>query len=238
MKLWAVALVLTLASGAMAAGPVRLSQPANASAFPRIAAPATPTTARINAALAALDRRWAGYARDCKAGGKDQEATRKVDVTMTGPRFLSLVAHDEEFCGGAHPDNSTLALVYDLKSGRLVDWKMLLGPRLVTNASKETVIDGSPIGVVRSPELQRLYLRALRKAPDYDRAWWDQCSETLSDPGLEFVLWPDAKTRGLVAEPQVVHVVAPCAEDVSIPAADLRQAGASPELLTALAAGR
>jgi hypothetical protein len=234
MKLGALTVILALASGAVAAEPVRLARPAGDATMPRITAPSTPATARINAALARLDKRWAGYVDDCEAGGKDNEAARSVEVTMAGPRFLSLVAHDEEFCGGAHPDNSTTALVYDLQSGRPVDWRILLGPRLAGVSHTDTVIDGTTIGVINSAELAKLYLRALRKSPDYDPAWWDQCSDTLKDPSLEFLLWPDAKTHGLVADPEVEHVVAPCGEEVSIPAADLRAAGADAALIAAL----
>jgi len=228
-----LAALAALAMSAAAPPAAKLSPPAKG-ALPRIVSPATPATAKINAALAALDRRWAGYVRGCKAGGKDKEATRTVDVTMTGSLFLSVVAHDQEFCGGAHPDDSTLALVYDLQSGRPVDWRGLLGPRLVTATRVDTVIDGTRVGFARSPELQRLYLTAVRKAPDYDPAWWDQCSEALSDPDLEFVLWLDARKHGLGAEPSLVHAVAPCAEDVTVPAAELRKAGADAELLAAL----
>jgi hypothetical protein len=217
-----------------AAGPaLKLTAP-HKGELPRIASPATPAAAKINAALATLDRRWGGYVRGCRAGGKDNEASRTAAVTMTGPRFLSIVASDEESCGGAHPDNSTLALVYDLTTGRPVDWRQLLGPRLVTATRTDTVIDGTRSGFAKSPELSQLYLRALRKSPDYDPAWWKECQETLTDEQLEFVLWPDARKHGLVAEPQVVHAVAPCAEDVAIPAAELRQAGASADLVAAM----
>lgn len=234
-RLRRVVFIILAAIVAMAAGPaMQLSASRSKAVLPRIVAPATPATAKINAALAVLDRRWADYARNCRAIGKDNEATRTVKVTMAGPRFLSLLASDEEFCGGAHPDNSTLALVYDLESGRPVDWSKLLGPRLASSARVETVLDGTRIGVVISPGLTRLYQSAVRKAPDYDPAWWNECSEALSDPNLEFVLWLDAKKRGLGAEPVLVHAVAPCAEDVTIPAADLRRAGADAELLAAL----
>jgi len=226
-------MILAISALALTAPAVQLSRPAKG-ALPRIVAPATPATAKINAALATLDRRWAGYVRECKAGGKDNEATRTVKVTAAGPRFLSIVASDYEECGGAHPDNSTLALVYDLQSGRPVDWRQLLGPKLAANTSVDTVIDGSKIGMVGSPELQRLYLKALRKSPDYDRAWWNECADTLQDPMLQFVLWLDGKTHGLAAEPVVVHAVAPCAEDVTIPASDLRGAGTASELLAGL----
>ncbi len=49
----ALGLALVLASGA-AAEPLRLARPASPSAFPRIAAPTTPATARINAALGSV----------------------------------------------------------------------------------------------------------------------------------------------------------------------------------------
>ena len=234
MRGWALALALALATAASAAEPVRLTKPISASAFPRIAAPTGPGAAKINAALARLDRRWAEFARDCRKAGKDNEATRQVKATMVGPRFLSLVASDEEFCGGAHPDNSTLALVYDLESGGPVDWRSLLGPRLTASTRVDTVIDGSRIGTAGSPELSRLYQRALRKSPDFDPAWWKECAEALQDPDLQFVLWPDTKSRGLVAEPVLVHAVAPCAEDATIPAAELRQSGADAAFTAAL----
>lgn len=234
MRGWVLSLALILATSAVAAEPVRLARPMSASALPRIAAPLTPQAAKINAALTRLDQRWASYARECRKSGKDNTATRSVKVTMAGLRFLSLVASDEETCGGAHPDNSTLALVYDLGSGRPVDWRVLLGPRLATATRLDTVIDGSKIGTAGSPELSRLYQRALRKAPGFDPAWWTECAEVLQDPDLQYVLWPDAKTRGLVALPVVVHAVAPCAEDATIPAGELKQAGADAGFVAAL----
>ncbi len=225
----AVFLALLLATGALAAEPVRLARPAGASAFPRIAAPQNAATAKINAALARLDRRWAGFARECGAGGKDNEASRRVEVTMAGPRFLSLVARDDESCGGAHPDTDTLALVYDLDMGRPVDWKALLGPKLVTDTSTDTVIDGTTIGMIGSKALQGLYLRQGKRDKD--------CADVLADPGLHFVAWLDGKRHGLVIEPVLPHVVAACGDDATIPVADLRRLGADPILSSALAGG-
>ena len=222
-------LVLVLATGTSAAEPVRLARATSASAFPRIAAPQTPATAKINAALTRLDRRWAGFVRECRAGGKDNEATRRIEATMAGPRVLSLVANDEESCGGAHPDNSTLALVYDLSTGRPVDWRQMLGPRLVAYTNTDTVIDGTTIGMIGSKALRDVYVRA--RKPDKD------CADVLTDPGLNFVAWLDGKRHGLAIQPVLPHVVAACGDDVTVPLPDLRRLGADPALTSALAGG-
>ena len=230
MRGWAFFLVLVLATGASAAEPVRLARATSASAFPRIAAPRTPATAKINAALSRLDRRWAGFMKECAAGGKDADAVRRVETPMAGPRFLSLVARDEELCGGAHPDNDTLPLVYDLDAGRPVDWRRLLGPRLVTETAVDTVIDGTPIGVIASRTLQGLYVRAAKPNSD--------CAEVLADPGLKFVAWLDARKRGIVIEPVLPHVTRACGDEQTVPLEELRRLGADPALTSALATGR
>ena len=229
MRCWALVLALVLATGVSAAEPVRLARPAKASAFPRIAAPQTPATAKINAALTRLDRRWAGFVKACGAGGKDANAERRVETTMAGPRFLSLVARDEQLCGGAHPDTDTLPLVYDLEAGRPVDWRKLLGPRLVTAIATDTVIDGTTVGEIASGTLQGLYVRGAK--PDGD------CSEVLGDPGLKFVAWLDGRKRGLVIEPVLPHVTRACGDEQTIGLADLRRLSAEPALTTALADG-
>ncbi len=228
MRAWIAGLALTLGvASAAAAMPVVLTRPPSAWTFPKIAAPKTPATAKINAALRRLDRRWAGFVKDCGAGGKDASAERRVETTLAGPRFLSLVARDEELCGGAHPDTDTLPLVYDLEAGRPVDWRKLLGPRLVTATATDSVIDGTTIGEIASKTLQGLYVRAAR--PDGD------CSEVLADPGLKFVAWLDGRRRGLVVEPVLPHVTRSCGEEQSISLEDLRRLGADAALTSALA---
>lgn len=204
-------------------------------ALPRIASPATPATARINAALGRLDRSWAGYVRDCLAGGKDNEAGRHVDVSMRGPRYLSLQAWDEEDCGGAHPDNSLTALTYDLETGRPVDWKQLLGSKLAAQTSVDNVIDGTTIGLVSSPELRRLYVQTLKASAAEPKDWWSDCADVLAADDLSFSLWLDAKKHAVAVRPELEHVVLACAEEADIAPATLHEMGASPELLAAFA---
>ena len=233
----ALALALILATGAAASEPVRLARATSTSAFPRIAVPQNAATAKINAALARLDRRWAGFVKDCRAGGKDNEASRGVEITMGGPRYLAVVAHDDESCGGAHPDESRTALTYDLAAGRPVDWGKLLGPRLVTTTAVDNVIDGTTIGLVSSPELSRLYVRTLKAKGGEDAGWWKDCDDVLADPDLRFSVWPNAKTHALMIEPELAHAVQACGDDAAISVATLRAFGASPDLLSALAGG-
>src|SRR5579862_8722902 len=96
----AVALVSALAaSPAMAADPaLTLTTPAALArdnpALPRIAAPAAPATARVNAALARLDAAWRAFLRDCASqpgGAGHAGTTRQVTVAMAGPTVLSVV---------------------------------------------------------------------------------------------------------------------------------------------------
>src|SRR6202044_3665920 len=130
-----------------------------------------PATTRINAAFDALDARWSRFMHGCP---KEGETGRVVEVTMSGPQFFSVVLNDSESCGGAHPDGSTLALVYDLSTGKPVDWKTLLGPRVALVTSIDTSVDGTRAGYFASAPLQALHLKSL-KATIHDKDWWEQC---------------------------------------------------------------
>jgi len=239
----AAAMAVVLAgSAARAADAVRLSVgpdlAKDSAALPRIAAPSTAATARINAALARLDRSWAGYVRDCLAGGKDNEASRRVEIAMRGPRYLAVLARDSEDCGGAHPDYSLTALTYDLQTGRPADWGRLLGPRLASSVGADSAIDGATIGLVSSPELRRLYVATLKARGGEPRDWWKDCDDVLADDSLQFSVWPDAKAGGLMLAPQLVHAVQACGEEVAISAPTLRSFGASPDLVAVLSGAR
>ena len=197
--------------------------------LPKIVSPTTPATARINAGFAALDKRWAGFMKDCP---KDGETGRAANVTMNGPQFFSVVVNEEEDCGGAHPDSSTLALVYDLSTGKPVDWKTLLGPKAALTTSVDSVADGARAGYFASAPLQALYLKSL-KATIHDKQWWGDCGDVFGDP-LTFLAWPDAKKHALVLQPELAHVVQACAEEGTISADELRKLGASSKLIEAL----
>lgn len=205
-------------------------------ALPRIAEPATPVTARINAALAVLDARWKKALRDCHAqGGPDAAPSRTVAVTMAGPHVVALHVTDDDECGGAHPDTGDMALAYDLDTGRPLDWTKLLPRRIVQSAPLDEADDGSRLGLIVSPTLYRLYMAAEERRSGHDPAWSSECRDALNDEQMPFQLWPDAKAGGVALLPNgLPHAVAACADAQVIPTATLRRLGVDAALLNAI----
>jgi hypothetical protein len=99
----------------------------DADALPRLLSGTPPAVIKtINATLAQVDAQALRDARDCLRI-KGSDCGRGVSTTMQGPAFLSLVANQSFSCAGAaHPDSETQALVYDLTTGKFVDWEKLL----------------------------------------------------------------------------------------------------------------
>lgn len=218
--------------------PIRLAaQPAVApklAAFPRLAAPDGAQARRVNKALADADTRGREAAAECRASGKDTPAdpkdiawTRDITVAMRGPRYLSVVASDSWYCGGAYPSAYSLALAYDLQTGSPLNWERLLSKTLVQSAALDTAGDGTRLGVVRSPALTALYMKAAKLDAD--------CAQALQDQDLSFMLWPDAQRGGVALAPSgLPHVIAACGPDVAIPLPILRKLGVAPALLDAI----
>ena len=226
MRLWATMTVFCALAG--------LSQAwaAETSKFPPLAGESDPMAQKINKALAGLDKKFAAEAAKCRKSGRDNEANRTVRVMLKGAHYYSLVANDEWSCGGAHPDTDSLALTYDLATGRPVDWVKML-PGLALAGSTDSTFDGTVIGVVASQKLTDLYMAEDKKRPDYD----EDCTDALTGGDLTFQLWPTAKEGGLALQPaNLPHVVASCADDVVIPAARLSEFGMPAALKEDLAA--
>ncbi|MGO8739538.1 hypothetical protein [Rhodoblastus sp.] len=201
-------------------------------AFPRLKAGApAEVMARIDKALDADEARLRASRKDCLAQAEGHgDWSRTVEVTMAGPGFLSYVARDQYFCGGAHPDFGALALVFDLRAGRPVDLVKLL-PGLHLKGALDSSADGAQIGTIASPELTALYRKLTAPGLDAD------CKSALDNENLIFIAWPDAKAGGLVIEPEnLPHVIAACGDDATLDAATLEAAQAAPELLEALRA--
>jgi len=206
-------------------------------AFPRVASGAPSAAAKqINAVLARADARVRRAAADCLGRGKnrsDSDWSRKITVTMQGPRYLSLVASDDFYCAGAaHPNTSTVALVFDLETGKLIDWAKLL-PGLVQSTGTGQAGDGSILGTVRSGRLAAFF-RNGGKSSGRD----PECGEALKDTELDFILWPDAKQDGLVVEAQLPHAIAACGAAIPIPVETLRTFGVNAGLLDAIGTAR
>lgn len=207
-------------------------------AWPLIAEPDTPATQRINATLSQMNRELKASIRECDANyrawaqqtgqylhGKSSVSNdwiRTIRVTMTGPHFLSLVARDDyKFCGGAHPDSNTAAMLFDLSTGNPVDWTTLIA------ASADASVRVDPVGgaTVALPALRALSVDAAE--PD--------CREVFADK-QPYVLWPDPRDSGVMAWPaDLPHEEQSCALPLTLTLPQARQMGFSDALLSAIA---
>jgi hypothetical protein len=205
-------------------------------AMPQIADPTDDAERHINAALKRLDANVLLAARDCEGG----DWTRSVDVPMRGPGFLSLTITDAMDCAGsAHPDSGTFSIVYDLATGKPVDWTHLLPASLTGTLALEDEGGGTKVVTLASKRLFALYLAGYRagEAPSSDLAECKQAfvaEATDGPPGM--MVWLDAKGGGLAVQVGLAHVEKACEEPVVIPAAVLRAEGAQPALLKAFEA--
>lgn len=243
----AAAVLLGMASSAQAADRVvTVQKPADlmkgVSAMPSIAGAVDEAERRINAALPRLDANARKAAVQCKAdGGKDSWWERTVYATMSGPRYLSYEIIDNASCGGAHPNISTMSIVYDLTTGAPVDWMTVLPPALTGKPVLASGVDGTKMVTLSGQTLYALYLTGYRpRSGDAKKdVEDDECREAVVDAGEEgsapgMMAWLDAKSGGLVVQFDLPHVVQACADAVTIPPAALRAVGAQPVLVEAL----
>jgi hypothetical protein len=227
----AASLLFAASAAAWDAGrPVELRMPPplrpGLAALPRIVVPSPSedaAAADINAALAVLDRRVLAAAADCHVHFAYQ---RRVRVTLAGSRFLGVLAHDEWYCG-AYPDEDDLPLLFDLGSGRLVNWAALLPNRLHLRAATDSHVDGTPVTMFGSPAMTAFYASYSRRT-----AQGRDCADVLDEPYLLFQAWPDVRRDAVVVTPgTLAHMVRICAIPVAVPTSRLRAMGANAALL-------
>jgi hypothetical protein len=203
--------------------------PLDIDAFPRLAG-AEPTIVRINAALDRADARAMKAVQQCVAASPGRSSwTRSIDVTMAGPRFVSFVSHDDTYCGGPHPNSSTVVLVYDLTTGRPADWTKLIPARFGGKPGTTEGADGTVLGTLSSPRLKALYIREMK--PDAE------CRDVLNDTSFNFMFWPDAQANGLVMDQDdLAHVSQACGGSVTLSTKTLREMGADAGMIDAIEA--
>ena len=210
-------------------------------AFPRVksnAAVSPAIAAKINASLQRLDAAVSSAASACEdnaSEGQPKRATnvwvRRVDVTMTGPAYLSVQATDISFCGGAHPDGSMFPMVYDLRTGRPVDWMKLLPA--AAQWDTDQAADGTTVGYVMWKPLHDMALQHANR----------QCHDVLQDDTAAilkgFTLALNGPNGILVATAfGLPHAIAACAVPIAISAEEARRLGVSSEVTDALVAAR
>ncbi len=232
---WCLLLIAGVAHGADRVVTMKKMPPVvkGVDAFPQIDAPQDDAERAINYAVARLDLKVRAAAKDCKTQAAQGEWSRTVTTTMAGPRFISYEISDEMDCGGAHPDSGTTAIVYDLTTGKPVDWTRWLPPSMTATVALTEASDGTKMVTLASKRLYAMYLAGYPKDQDAD------CKAAIKDVGTDsgapaMTVWLDAKGDGLAMSFDLSHAVAACEEVVTIPTAALRKEGANSMLADAI----
>jgi hypothetical protein len=198
-------------------------------AFPRIAAPLDAAAVRINHALAGADASVDRLAVDCN---HYKGWHRGVSVTMRGPRYVSLLAGDDWYCGGAYPDTDLTALVFDLSTGARVDWTKLFPAGVIAKAAPNPGGGVSDPILVQSTTLWDLFVKTANAAEH------DDCNDVrnkAADFGTTLMIWPDAKDDAIdLVAADFPHVVKACSGPATIPVVELRKLGVDATLLDAV----
>lgn len=125
-------------------------------------------------------------------------------------------------------------MVYDLGTGRPVDWTTLLPPALVGTPTLQQGADEVRTVRIGSKALSALVLPAYRRVqtdPECRRFFAEDLQ--VMDHSV-FSAWLDAAAHALVLQRDMAHAVQVCADPVPIPADALRRAGVRGSLLDAL----
>jgi hypothetical protein len=205
--------------------------------WPLLVNPGNDAGRRVNATLTRLNERLTKALRDCdanslawaKQSGNDGSQitdnwSRNVAITMHGPRFLSFVASEEMFCGGAHPDEDQIALVFDMTTGQPVNWMASIAKSEGVSVLTDSVADGSNVGAVIVPALRAMSVAAAST----------DCKDAFQDP-QSYLLWPDAKKERLVAQPfDLPHAVMACSDEIDLTMEQARKLGFNETLLNAI----
>ncbi len=187
---------------------------------------------RVNAILQEMNQKLALALKDCDTnyaawaqevgdaskgkGGAAGDWERKVEVTMTGPRFVSVVATDTFiFCGGAYPDSDRIAMVFDMATGDPVDWTAMIAKSASASSLADSGYDGTNFVVLLLPGLEKINLASA--SPECKGAF---------DYQQMFVIWPDAQKEQLVAIASgLPHVVSGCEQEIHLTMEQIRALG-------------
>ncbi len=204
----------------------------NAEAFPMLVG-ATPAIARINRTLQAANAKQREDMKDCWRDAPQDGYwwEQSVGAPLIGAHFVSLWAHGDLSCGGAHPNLVDETLTFDLTTGEPVDWRRLL-PASLRLATDGTVASDDAIA---SPALTALFVdQSTKEGVGAD------CQEAFAQQEMNFEFWPDAKAKGLAMRAaNLLHwAEGPCSGPVTIPVATLKRLGLDAPLIEDIEAGR
>lgn len=207
-------------------------------ALPRVALD-TPQAQAINAALDRIDARDRQNRDDClslKPQNDNVTWGRTVETSMAGPRFVSIVVSQGEYCGGAHPNWVRAPLVFDLDTGRLIDWRRFLPADMTAQLDDEDADKWGRAAYLKSPTLKAWFAeRALAGMDAYGR---ENCADVYDDGEGDYwglTIWPDAKTGGLILQSAgLAHAEMGCFTEVAMSPQEVKRRGVARELTHAL----
>jgi hypothetical protein len=222
-----------------ASGPPTLRKSPNlaksAEAYPTLAG-ATSAIVRINRVLQSANAKQRDDMKDCRRDAPHDGYwwEQSVDATLLGAHFVSLWAHGNMSCGGAHPNLVDEALVFDLKTGERVDWRRLL-PAPLRGESRRPSDGPMPAEAIASPALTALFVEESEK-----EGVGADCKAAFAEQDVNFEFWPDAKAKGLeMRAANLLHwAEGPCSGPVTIPAATLKRLGFDALLIEDIETGR
>ena len=198
----------------------------NAEAYPTLIG-ATPAIARINRALRAANAKQREDMKDCRRDAPQDGYwwEQSIDAPLIGAHFVSLAAHGNLSCGGAHPNFIDEALTFDLTTGEPVDWRRLLPASLLAESRRGA---DAPADAIAAPALTALFVDQSEK-----EGVGADCKEAFGEQQMNFAFWPDAKAKGLAMRAaNLLHwAEGPCSGPVTIPVETLKRLGFDPLLI-------
>ena len=148
---------------------------------------------------------WLGCVTSAFAGSAlGADFGESFEPRLISQRWLSVIHSVGGYCGGAHPDSSSISMLFDRASGAQLnplDW-------FTQNAvSREDLGDEYGVYTTLKPELVAVILRD--RKPD-DPECYDATKEQES--------WDVGVDRGsLVFSPHLPHVISACGDDYRVP---------------------
>lgn len=171
----------------------------------------TPAARKINAELLKPFSDSPPAWLDCIEGSLDNGQSEGSSDSSSEPglvtrRWLSVTNHSESYCGGAHPDSSSWATLFDRGTGdqvNLLDW---FRPTAVKR-------EGAGADVIRS--LSRPFVAFITAGAKLAEK---ECREVIRDADY----WnAELTAKAIVFTPSLPHVVQACEEPFAVPHARL-----------------
>ena len=217
-----VALIAPPASGASAPPTLRKTPnlAKNAEAYPTLVG-ATPAIARINRALQAANAKQRDDMKDCRRDAPQDGYwwEQSVDAPLIGAHFVSLWAHGNMSCGGAHPNFIDEALTFSIcaRASGSTGAGCFLRHCSPSQAGRRTRTD-----TIASPALTALFIDESEK-----EGVGADCKEAFAEQEMKFAFWPDAKAKGLAMRAaNLLHwAEGPCSGPATIPTETLKRLG-------------